>query len=172
MPKQLTVITILMMTFMTISQSCQNDKELTPVEYEINFVPAKTNSELFELSKNPRANIIRDIVQLDYIIANKLSPLSKLSNEDITIFKQNLPKGKYGFGSIYVGILKKNLSTDDYHKVMAMFGLDTKDGFWGSANNNARTSSDGQGKDYAYRECDGKHNCVSVRQDIICTSNC
>lgn len=183
------IVTVMVLLF--TSQACQkaDNQAVEPAQYQLNYVPAKTSSELVALSGNPEVNIIRNIGQLDYVLNNKLSPLSKLSEKDLSFFKQNLIPGKNGFGSIHVGVLKNNLSVGDYEKVMAMFGLDTKDGFWRNANSsniqNSKTGASRTGApgdsgdgpvtnvlDHQYYKCDGKHNCERVTQDIICTSNC
>ena len=168
-----------------LSQACQkpSDAEVAPAEYTVNFVAAKTNSELAALMSNPDANVIRNMNQLNALVASGKTPLSKLSEKDLHFFKENLVPGEKGFGSMHVGVLKTNLSETDYVRVMYLFGLDTKNGFWGNANSSEiskkrfRSSGDedelpGGDTDYRFRRCDGSHNCIATTADIICTSNC
>ena len=97
-----------------------------------NFTLAKTNNELKAIQANPRANIIRSKKDLTALIASNKSPLSKLTPTERERFINGLVfRPNVGVVSFYYGELVSKLSYDDMAQVVAAFGLDAKQGYWG-----------------------------------------
>jgi len=101
----------------------------------INFTPAKTSAELMALRTQKSANLIRTLEDFDKVAASKTTPLSQLSAKQLGDFRKSLlVKDGIGVVSLYYGDLKESLSYDDFSTVLALFGLDVKQGYWGLSN--------------------------------------
>jgi hypothetical protein len=146
--------------------------------YSINFVPAKTSNELVAIRNNPHANVVKTISQFDNILALNETPLNTLPKEVIDEFRSQLVvRQGVGIVGLRYGTIKKLLSDDDFATVMAMFGIDTKNGFWGFSKNEGVLKSV-RGKrlkaffeDYNEYRCSAPHTC-SKSSDDICLSGC
>ena len=138
--------------------------------YEINFVPAKTNAELKVLTENPANNLVRSVEQYDELMANRLTPLSNLPQNVQEDFRNGLVFSNNGIASIRYGVVKKMLTETQYHEVMSVFGIDSKDGFWGGASTNARSTTDAA-EDYKGYWCESRKSCKKD-ENSICTTNC
>jgi len=144
----------------------------------INFVPAKTGTELVAIRNNPHANVVRTLSQFDNIVALKETPLNSLPKEVVDEFRsQIVVREGVGIVGLKYGTIKKLLSDDDFASVMAAFGVDTKNGFWGFSKNESVLKSV-RGKrlkvffeDYKGYMCSSAHNC-SLNADYICLTGC
>jgi len=150
----------------------------------INFTPAKTSSELVKLRAEKSNNVIRTLADFDKIITGKQSPLSKLPSEVVADFRsQIVVRDNVGVVGLDYGSIKKALSEDEFAEVMALFGLDTKNGFWGFSTNKEvleklkiNSLRDGSIKttafeDYMEYRCESPHTCTSANQKI-CLTGC
>lgn len=170
--------------------SCNKKETITPedtgVKNAVNFTPAKTNNELELLRANRENNVIRTLADFDALVSSKQSPLSKLPSEVISDFRNNLVvREDVGIVGLKYATIHSLLSEDEFAGVMAWFGLDTKNGFWGFSKNKdvirkmnpARTmqiSKDGEGlerTDYKEYKCVSPHNC-EINNRFICLSGC
>jgi hypothetical protein len=97
-----------------------------------NFVLAKTGAELEAIRADERANVIRTLEDFDKVIELKRTPLAYLPGDVIKDFRDNLiVRENLGIVGIKFRIIKAQLSQDEFAEVMALFGLDAKQGFWG-----------------------------------------
>jgi len=161
------------------------DTKLAPA---MNYTPAKTSTELMALRANKSANIIRTVLEFDNILSLHNTPLDKLSNEQLTDFRNSLVvREGVGVVSLHYGVLKEALSYDDFAVVLSLFGLDVKQGFWGLSNDpaiQAKLSPQGPkissndsveasaiGKDYEGYLCSLQKTCTKSK-DYICMSGC
>ena len=113
---------------------CEKNDTLPAVEqaFTPNFTLAKTNNELKAIQANPRANIVRSKQDLNALIASNKSPLSKLTPTDREQFINSLVfRQDVGVVSFYCGEITSKLSYEDMAQVVAAFGLDAKQGYWG-----------------------------------------
>lgn len=154
---------------------CQQQEEAVTAQqsgkYELNFTPAKTNSELEALRKDPNANLIRTLAQFDALVADRLTPLSKLPSETLEEFRTNIVvREGIGVVSLKFGDVKKRLSPAEFNEVMALFGIDTENGFWGAASSNSARRSN-TAEDYHGYSCREKGTCETF-VNAICLSGC
>lgn len=152
---------------------CQREEAVTTQQagkYEINFAPAKTNSELKALTNDPNVNMVRTLAQFDAMVADRLTPLSKLPAEVVVDFRDGLVFRNGGVAGVRFVNIKKMLTPAEFDEVMAVLGLDTKNGFWSgaSANSGRRTNV---AEDYKGYICYTRHSCY-VNSCCVCTSNC
>nr|WP_294943427.1 hypothetical protein [uncultured Mucilaginibacter sp.] len=104
----------------------------------INFTPAKTSAELLALRAQKSANLVRTLEDFDKVASSKTTPLRKLSPTQLADFRKSLVvREGVGVVSLYYGDLKETLSYDDFSTVLALFGLDVKEGYWGLSNDPA-----------------------------------
>jgi len=144
----------------------------------INFVPAKTSNELAAIRNNPHANVVRTLSQFDNILALNETPLNTLPKEVVDEFRRQIAvREGVGIVGLNYGTIKKLLSDDDFASVMAVFGIDTKNGFWGFSKNE-RILKSVRGKhlkvffeDYKGYKCVSQHNCA-LNSDFICLDGC
>ena len=178
--------------FLSVStlSSCQKDgihpevSTVNSTQYTPNFVLAKTSNELIALRKDPKANILRSLIDYDAVVAR--SPLVKLSKQDREQFrKQLVVRDSVGIVSINYLIIQKQLNKDEFAQVMSMFGLDVKYGYWGFSTDakimqqlsgiDVTTNSSNDElqppADHTYYKCVSPHNC---KKDIeyICLTGC
>jgi hypothetical protein len=154
------------------------NKSAKSTAYSINFTPAKTSNELVALRNNPRANVIKTLSQFDNILALNESPLNTLPKRVVDEFRgQIVVRPGVGIVGLKYGTIKSLLSDADFATVMATFGIDTKDGFWGFSNN-ANVVKSVRGKrletvfeDYNGYQCVSSHNCKKTT-DYICMTGC
>lgn len=152
----------------------------------INFTPAKTNNELALIRADKKNNVIRTLSDFDALVASKQSPLSKLPLEVIGDFRNHLTvRENVGIVGIKYASIYGLLSDDEFAEVMASFGLDVKDGFWGFSKNKdvinkmnpEATSVRDESlqsafvEDYKGYECSSPHNC-HVNDSYICLTGC
>lgn len=152
---------------------CQREEAVTVQQagkYEINFTPAKTNGELKALTNNQNANMVRTLAQFDALVADGLTPLSKLPAEVVNDFRDGLVFRNGGVAGVRFVSIKKMLTPAEFDEVMAVLGLDTKNGFWGAASSNSarRTNT---AEDYKGYSCSLAYTCFKDAC-CICTSNC
>jgi hypothetical protein len=154
------------------------NKSVKSTEYRINFTPAKTSNELVALRNNSHANVIKTLSQFDNILALNESPLNALPKRVVDEFRSQLVvRAGVGIVGLKYGTIKSLLSDADFATVMATFGIDTKNGFWGfSANENVINSVRGKRlkaifEDYKEYQCVSSHNC-SKMADYICLTGC
>jgi len=167
-------------------QSCKNSTmENSSERFKMNYVPAKTSNELVALRANKSANLIRTKSDFENVIKNQNTPLAKMSPEALERFKQDIVfREKVGIVGFNYQVLKSSLSEDDFNEVMALFGLDTKLGFWGfsvdkevtkkmSIDRNLRANSSQSllFEDYGGYQCISPHNC-SKMSNYICLTGC
>lgn len=155
--------------------------------YKVNFVLAKTSNELRAIQNDPKANIIRTKSDFDAVVQSNSTPLSKLSDDQIKDFRDHLvERDGLGIISMKFGVIQAALSADDFAEVMGMFGVDTKEGFWGFSqdpkiieqlNDGVITTKDGKVRgaktftDYDGYYCSGPSSC-SKDEDSICLTGC
>jgi hypothetical protein len=162
--------------------SCQKQNASPEAEQSFapNFTLAKTNNELAAIQADPAANIVRTRQDLDALISSNKSPLIKLSAADRADFLDKLVfRENVGVVSFYYGDVAAKLSYDDLAQVVAAFGLDAKQGFWGLSQDPAinqqlqggGTTEPSFMADHIRYRCIGPHNCLSAAE-WICTSNC
>lgn len=156
-----------------ISVSCENGNEniagKQTGKYELNFTPAKTNAELRALRADPNANLIRTEDEFNKLITQSLTPLSNLPAHELDDFKRGIVfREGVGVVGLNIGIIKKTLKIDEYNEAMALFGLDTKNGFWGAGNASGRADL---GEDYKGYKCLTPGTCFKA-VDWICLNGC
>jgi len=146
--------------------------------YRINFTPAKTSNELIAIRSNPHANVVRTLSQFDNILTLNETPLNSLPKVVVDEFRSQIAvREGVGIVGLKYGTIKRLLSDDDFATVMAMFGVDTKNGFWGfSKNENVLKSVRGKRlkvffEDYKEYQCVSPHNC-STQANYICLTGC
>ena len=180
--------------FFALSAGCQQDDVRPTADsqklmgYTPNFVLAKTNSELRLLQQDPKTNFVRSGRQLEALIGSKSFPLARLPKAIVERFvsRLNFREGT-GATSIEFGEIKAALSYEELAQVLAAFGLDIKQGYWGlsqdpaiirqlqlGGNIQANTSSsyieEPLGEDFKGAKCEN-HSCVYA-PDSICLASC
>lgn len=171
-----------------IVSSCKNE-ELEPQNieksYALNYVPALTNREYDLLASNKKANIIRNLHQFDQIVEKQLTPLRKVSPENLAAFRADLVFRKNRLVGLGYNSLKNSLTEEEFHEVLAIFGIDTKNGFWEIRlpktieNSNVLGQSSESGvhmpeteyTDYKEYECLETGTCLKAK-DHICLTGC
>lgn len=152
-----------------ISCESENDmfEENSTHEYEINFEPAYTNSELNHLKSSADVNLIRSSIDFNNIVDNYITPLNKLSEKDLLEFKKTIVYRKdAGVVGFEFESIKRKLSEKDFIKVMSYFGIDMKDGFWPGSLNKAYAMVE-----YKGYECAAKGTCYE-NSKAICLDGC
>jgi len=154
---------------------CQRGEEVTGQQagkYEINFIPAKTNTELEALRKDPNANLVRTLAQFDALVADRLTPLSKLPAGVVADFRNHIVfRDGVGVVGFKYGEIEEMLSTSELHEVMALFGLDTQNGFWGISGGSPAGRTNFAEQDYPGYYCFRVGTCMYDNKSI-CLSAC
>lgn len=176
--KSFTVFTLFMGTVFII-MSCEKEElesHILTKNYELNFEPALTNNEYDLLARNPKVNMIRSFEQFDQVVKEELTPLRKVSPEKISEFRETLVFRENRLVGLGYGPIKNSVSNKELNQVLAIFGIDTKDGFWGlrssaSVQNMQVAGIESDYIDYKEYQCISKGTCYE-NSDHICLSGC
>lgn len=175
-----------LIVFLIFISSCKKQTSSNSnvrIQYHPKYELAKTGNELAKLSGNSAVNIIRSKSDFDDFFKLYETPLLKLSQEELNDFRNNITDRKReGIVGFKFGDLKKKLSYDEFAEVMAMFGIDVKDGYWGFSKNpkiieklnsskKIRGTTTQAFSDHENYKCESPHNCYAT-PDYICLSNC
>lgn len=146
--KNLFRVSIFALSIFTFSQCHEKEDQIPEVnsatERKINFQPAKTYSEYLKVLGDPNNNVVRNKKELEKIMTDKSTPMSKLSQKNQALLLENAKFSTYGLSTIKYTTLKNNLTESEYVDVMLIFGIDVKYGYWGNAglSSTARTTED------------------------------
>jgi hypothetical protein len=181
--------TAVLLTATCLFSSCQKQTaeqpQPTTSKYDLNFVPAKTNNELRLLQQNPKADLVRTPADFDALLATGHSPLAKLHTSVQQAFRNDIVfRSGVGVVGLKYESIQPLLSEDEFAEVLASFGLDAKQGYWGFSKNpkiikqlsgsTATTNSvDDQfesvtGEGYRCAE----HNTCEAAPGFICVAGC
>lgn len=152
--------------------ACENDTDdAASKQYKINFVAAKTNTELEKLRMDPNTNLIRTAADLRRIVRDYNTPLSLLDQSELEKFQASVVFRKdIGVVGLNYTVLQENLTSDQVSNVLLLFGLDVVDGFWG-VSSASRSALDVPSEDYKGYECTAKGTCFT-NEKAICLSGC
>ena len=179
--------------------SCEQDISKSPApvpssslesQLKLNFTLAKTNAELAKLHADKNANLVRTPAQFDAILAAGQTPLARLPKAVQQEFRSHLVfREGIGVVGLNFACIESELSYDEFAQVLALFGLDVKQGYWGFSKNPKimqQLAAGGSGNeasiidepvveepgtDYKGYHCNGKHTCLKYSPDI-CLSGC
>ena len=192
MRKTITSYTLHGLCFIALSSaaiSCDKQRvlpELAKTSYTPNFVLAKTGNELLKLQEDPKTNLLRTPQDYKALLESGGTPLSKLSKEVQEAFGTGIVyRPGIGVAGVDFSSIKALLTYDEFAQVLATFGMDVKQGYFGLSRDPAIIAQLAMGggtqtgnfqddqlmTDYEGYKCSGPHTCTAMA-DVICMSSC